>query len=100
MNEIEKRKEYANRKTVGLRNYQRARSRALTKLAQQYPDEYKELLEQEKLNDEAEGKKWLDITGRTRLTESGNGSPHWRSKVPEQHTNRNQQESSNVGGEG
>ena len=87
MNEIEKRKEYANRKAVGLRNYQRARSRALTKLAQQYPDQYKELLEQEKLNDEAEGKKWLDITGRTILTKDSDGLPSGSSSLSEQHTN-------------
>jgi hypothetical protein len=37
----------------------------LTKLSQLYPDTYKELLEREKANDEAEGRKWLDIDGTT-----------------------------------
>ena len=60
-----KRKEKAERRAVWLRNYQRARGRALTKLAQQYPDQYKEILEQERLSDEANGKTWLDITGAT-----------------------------------
>ena len=50
---------------VRQRNYRRARDRALTRLAQAYPDEYKEYLEQEKASDENEGKKWVDITGRT-----------------------------------
>ena len=83
MNEIDKRKMYADRQTVGLRNYQRARARALTKLAQENAKRYKELLEQEKLRDEAEGKKWLDITGRTRLTEGGASTPNGRSEVSE-----------------
>ena len=65
MRTIDKRKEKAERRAVWLRNYQRARGRALTKLAQQYPDQYKEILEQERLSDEANGKTWLDITGAT-----------------------------------
>ena len=50
---------------VRQRNYRRARDRALTRLANAYPDDYKELLEQEKANDEAQGRKWLDIDGTT-----------------------------------
>lgn len=50
---------------VRQRNYRRARERALTALAQQYPDNYKELLEREKARDEEEGRKWLDINGTT-----------------------------------
>ena len=65
MKTIDKRKEKAERRAVWLRNYQRARGRALTKLAQQYPDQYKDILEQERLSDEANGKTWLDITGAT-----------------------------------
>jgi hypothetical protein len=65
MNTIDKRKEKAEKRAVWLRNYQRARGRALTKLAQQYPDQYKDILEQERLSDEANGKTWLDITGAT-----------------------------------
>ena len=65
MNTIDKRKEKAEKRAVWLRNYQRARGRALTRLAQQYPDQYKDILEQERLSDEANGKTWLDITGAT-----------------------------------
>lgn len=50
---------------VRQRNYRRARDRALTRLAQAYPDTYKKLLEQEKAIDEAQGRKWLDINGNT-----------------------------------
>ena len=65
MKTIDKRKEKAEKRAVWLRNYQRARGRALTRLAQQYPDQYKDILEQERLSDEANGKTWLDITGAT-----------------------------------
>jgi len=55
---------------VWLRNYQRARVRALTRLAKAYPDEYKELFEEEKLNDHTQGKAWLDVHGNTGSTVS------------------------------
>lgn len=55
----------AAKRAVWLRNYQRARVRALTKLANTYPDEYKELFEQEKQNDHTQGKTWIDIYGNT-----------------------------------
>jgi hypothetical protein len=66
MKTIDRRRQNSEKRAVWLRNYQRARSRALVRLAQQYPDQYKELLEQERLSDEAKGKTWLDISGRTR----------------------------------
>lgn len=65
MVDIKKRKKTAENQAVSYRNYRRARERALTKLAQAYPDEYKELLELEKLRDEQTGAKWIDITGAT-----------------------------------
>jgi hypothetical protein len=65
MNPIDKRKESAERQAVRLRNYQRIRQRALTRLAQNNPDQYRVLLEQERERDETEGKAWLDIHGRT-----------------------------------
>ena len=61
----ERRIETAKRNAVGYRNYRRARDRALARLATAYPENYKELLEQEKASDEAQGKKWLDINGTT-----------------------------------
>ena len=56
-----KRVESATRIAVGQRNYRRARDRALARLAQVYPDQYQELLEEEKERDELEGKKWTSI---------------------------------------
>ena len=57
-----KREQGAFDQAVYVRNYQRARSRALTRLAQAHPEQYKELFEEEKERDELEGKKWTSIT--------------------------------------
>jgi hypothetical protein len=61
----EKRMKAAASQAVSYRSYRRARDRALTRLAQAYPDDYKELLEQEKAIDETQGRKWIDIDGTT-----------------------------------
>jgi hypothetical protein len=61
----ERRLTAAKNMAVRQRNYRRARDRALVKLAQLYPETYKELLEREKANDETQGRKWLDIDGNT-----------------------------------
>ena len=66
--EATRRLETATRKAVRDRNYRRARDRALVRLAQLYPDTYKQLLEIEKAFDEQEGKRWLDINGTTNLS--------------------------------
>lgn len=59
---------------VYIRNYQRARTRAMTRLAKAYPDEYKELFEEEKLNDYTQGKTWIDIHGNTSSNMDANAS--------------------------
>lgn len=51
--------------SVRQRNYQRARGRALVKLAKAHREEYRLYFEQEKLNDHTQGKTWLDIHGNT-----------------------------------
>ncbi len=72
----------AIKSAVGVRNYQRARSRALTKLAQAFPDEYKVYLEEEKLNDYTQGKAWLDLNGNTSLSmDTNTGTNTSRSKT-------------------
>lgn len=65
MTETARRIETAKRQAVQYRNYRRARDRALARLAQAYPETYKELLEQEKVADVQLGKKWVDIDGST-----------------------------------
>lgn len=64
---VSQRIQSANIEAVYHRNYRRARDRALTRLARAYPDEYKQYLQEEKLRDEKENKKWLDIAGNTSL---------------------------------
>ena len=68
MEEISKRIESATKQAVRQRNYRRARDRALAKLANLYPDQYRDLLEEEKIADEQLGKKWLDLDGNTKST--------------------------------
>lgn len=62
---VEQRIKSAQKQAVSYRNYRRARERAMTRLVQAYPDEYKMYLQEEKARDEQENKKWLDITGNT-----------------------------------
>jgi hypothetical protein len=66
----------AKNMAVRQRNYRRARDRALARLAQAYPDDYKELLEQEKAIDETQGRKWIDIDGTTNTVGVGSTITH------------------------
>jgi hypothetical protein len=92
----EKRMKAAANQAVQYRNYRRARERALVRLANAYPDDYKELLEQEKANDEQLGKKWLDIDGTT----SNSASSVSTGGVPADHSpDNNRTYKSNYGGE-
>jgi hypothetical protein len=58
----------ASNRAVYQRNYRRARDRALAKLANLHPDQYRDLLDEEKMADEQGGKKWLDLDGNTKFT--------------------------------
>ena len=46
---------------IHYRNYRRARDRARTRIAQEYPDLYLEYLQEERANDETTGKTWVGI---------------------------------------
>jgi len=59
----DKRMASAAKAAVYYRNYRRARDRALIKLSHLHPEDYKELLEKEKVSDEQEGKTWIDLDG-------------------------------------
>ena len=69
--------------SISYRNYRRARDRALVRLSHQYPNVYKEYLEEEKEFDEKQGVKWFAIDNRsyvtvgvrTRTSTSGNRAP-------------------------
>lgn len=65
MTETNRRIASAKKQAVSYRNYRRARDRALSRLANAYPDTYKQLLAEEKAFDEEQGKKWIDIDGNT-----------------------------------
>jgi hypothetical protein len=65
MNDTSRRVETALKQAVRQRNYRRVRDRALARLSNLYPDQYRELLEEERERDEKENKAWLDISGRT-----------------------------------
>ena len=65
MSKLEKRLQSAADQAVRQRNYQRARQRAFTRLANAFPDIYRAYLEEEKMADEKMGKKWLDLDGNT-----------------------------------
>jgi hypothetical protein len=96
---LDKRKASAEKRAVWLRNYQRARGRAMTRLAQQYPDQFKEILEEERLSDEASGKAWSDITGGRASTMDSAGSPSRSVTSTQRQTNGNQQDEGYLGGE-
>ena len=70
MSNIERRIETAKSQAVRRRNYRRARDRALARLSRDYPNVYRNYLEEEVEADEQMGKKWVDITGRTRSSSS------------------------------
>ena len=89
---IEKRIHAAKMQAVSYRNYRRARDRALVRLANAYPDEYKQYLQEEKAKDEQENKKWLDIAGNTNSL----AEPY----VPTTIENRNRQTTTQQGNDG
>ena len=68
--QLERRIEVAKDQAVRKRNYRRARDRALARLSNDYPNVYRTYLEEEMESDENMGKKWLDITGRTKSASS------------------------------
>jgi len=66
LSRVERRIEVAKSQAVRKRNYRRARDRALARLSRDYPNVYRNYLEEEMNADDQMGKKWLDITGNTK----------------------------------
>lgn len=62
---VKKRVRSAAKNAVYYRNYRRARDRALVRLAQANPAQYKVFLEEERERDLQEGKAWKNIAGDT-----------------------------------
>ena len=61
-------KEVSGNQAIEYRNYRRARDRALIRLSHLYADVYKQLLVEERENDEQEGKKWISAGNNNRIT--------------------------------
>jgi len=99
MKETDKRIKTAVSQAISYRNYRRIRDRALRRLGRLYPDQYREFLEEERAKDEAEGKAWLDISGRTIGSLGSPSSPDRGSKTKVGQTNRDDEEDSDLGGE-
>lgn len=99
MSDTSRRTQTALNQAVHYRNYRRVRDRALRRLANQYPDQYRQFLEEERAKDEAEGKSWLDISGRTKRSMGSAGAPNRGSKTQVGQTDRDDEEDSDLGGE-
>ena len=87
MTDLETRIETAKRRATHQRNYRRVRDRALARLRQLHPEEYEQLFQEERERDEAEGKAWLDLSGRTRTTTDSSNSPNRTGRVSVKQTN-------------
>jgi hypothetical protein len=61
-------KEVSGKQAVHYRNYRRARDRALVRLSHLYPNVYRDLLAEEKDNDQTEGKSWVATNTRVSVT--------------------------------
>ena len=97
MSDTSRRTQTALNQAVHYRNYRRVRDRALRRLANQYPDQYRLFLEEERAKDEAEGKSWLDISGRTKRSMGSAGAPNRDSTVSESHQDGDDPEEGNLG---
>ena len=77
-------KRVSGKQAIHYRNYRRVRDRALSRLSQAYPETYKELLELEKVNDEANGTKWVgvDDSSISVMDSSAGGSERERESYP------------------
>ena len=97
MSDTSRRTQTAINQAVHYRNYRRVRYRALRRLANQYPDQYRQFLEEERAKDEAEGKSWLDISGRTKRSMGSAGTPDRNSTVSESHQDGDDPEEGDLG---
>jgi hypothetical protein len=61
-------KEVSGKQAIHYRNYRRARDRALVRLSHLYPNVYRDLLAEEKDNDQTEGKSWVATNTRVSVT--------------------------------
>ena len=99
MSDTSRRSQTALRQAVHYRNYRRIRDRALRRLAHQSPDQYRLFLEEERVKDEADGKSWLDISGRTKRSMGSSIPSDRQGGISKRHPNGDDEEDSDNGGE-
>ena len=99
MSDLERRTISAAKRATFQRNYRRARDRALVKLAQAYPDQYRNLLEEEMASDKAKGKAWPDLGGPAGIPDTVQVGTRQHATLRSIETNGNRKKESNVGGE-
>jgi hypothetical protein len=68
-------KEVSGKQAIHYRNYRRARDRALVRLSHLYPNLYRDLLAEEKENDQTEGKNWVARNTRVSVTMGTRSGP-------------------------
>jgi hypothetical protein len=91
-------KQVSGKQSIHYRNYRRVRDRALVRLAHLYPDQYKQLLMEERELDEQDGKKWIGVTDSTSLTITTHTRANATPDVTE-HTDNESSDQGNNGGE-
>lgn len=99
MNEDKARTLAAVKQSVYYRNYRRARDRALVRLAQAHPDDYRTLFEEERARDEAEGKAWTSSGTSIIPPDDGRVRPRTHTILRRIEADADEQNESNVGGE-
>lgn len=99
MNEDKARTLAAIKQSVYYRNYRRARDRALVRLAQAHPDDYRTLFEEERARDEAEGKTWTSSGTSIIPPDDGRVRPRTHTILRRIEADADEQNESNVGGE-
>jgi len=91
-------KEVSINQAIHYRNYRRARDRALVRLSRLYPNLYKELLAEEKLSDEQEGKNWVANSNHVTVTVGGRTKPVRKNRKGSKKPSRTRAKARNKGG--
>jgi len=99
MKENEARTLAAIKQSVYYRNYRRARDRALVRLAQAHPDDYRTMFEEERARDEAEGKTWTSNGTSIIPPDDIRVRPRTHTILRRIEANRNKEDQGNDGGE-
>ena len=91
-------RQVSGKQAIHYRNYRRARDRALVRLANLYPNVYKNLLAEERENDQTEGKTWVASNTRVSVTVGSRTKPT-RSKRKATKRPKRSRKARNNGGE-